>query len=804
MLAPYFKSKVDRLWNQFWSAGITNPLVAVEQITYLIFLKRLEDIAPADIYEGFENCKWTHIRQEKTNVKHLVDVVFPWLRGVEARLAGAGPVDAELAGLGNRMADAYFQLDPAKGAVLAKSIEIIDQLFSRVHDASAAQDLMGDTFEYLLNEVSSAGTNGQFRTPRHIIRFLVDLLAPKPGELVIDPAAGTGGFLFSAHQHLKRELTSSDTLKIEWDGAIQNATANEATKKQKGLIYSGKYFVGLDNDRTMARIGWMNMVLHGIRDPKIVQGDSLSNWQGKPHGSLISPQQYDVVFANPPFTGTVDRSDVAQDAIRFPRGKAKKGDSNPPPITEKTELLFGWLLLDLLKVGGRCAVIVPEGVLFGTTDAHVKLRRELLTKHHVSAVISLPSGVFLPYTGVKTSVLVFEKITSRKDSKLAKFDHPLTEEVWFYEVAQDAFTLDAKRNPREELANDLWDALYQFRQRANGARKKKPDYAQPKQIRQRWRLVQLIDENGEPTAFGRSHGADALVRASEGLVRPIHELFSDLPSDPKAAEAQVKEFTWAFLVDAIMHMYQPAVRDALRELAGHDNQLVIDRKAVARRHLDLATVTVKRALKHKDLRILFETASENVGWRLFSEAAEQAHETAYARLVDELDRETISTGGMQERDLKEIATEFAKLDGFDVCLQAHDEPLLVSPAETIKHWTVKVRDWVRDDEWHSPDRRLRGSHVKNRVRPEYVSAREAEGLYDPVTGKLRDEAANWLDPDCIEANDWSLSAGRYKPFDFSELKSKQNAAELIKALQTTEGDIQAALSQLLAMVEQRL
>ncbi|WP_275689496.1 type I restriction-modification system subunit M [Nitrosomonas oligotropha] len=227
MLAPHIKKKVDELWNRFWAAGLTNPLVAVEQITYLLFLKRLEDIDTKRADRGLRSiyaltpdeeaqiqaapekdkaalrekldassCRWSYIRQEKTNPVHLIDKVFPWLRTIDQRLA-SNEDDTELASLNNRMADAYFQLDPNKGKVLSDAIDAIDQLFARAGEGSAAQDIMGDTFEYLLSEMATAGKNGQFRTPRHLIRFMVELLDPEPGQRIIDPAAGTGGFLFS-------------------------------------------------------------------------------------------------------------------------------------------------------------------------------------------------------------------------------------------------------------------------------------------------------------------------------------------------------------------------------------------------------------------------------------------------------------------------------------------------------------------------------------------------------------------------------------------------------------------------------
>lgn len=208
MLAPHIKKKVDKLWDRFWAAGITNPLVAVEQITYLLFLQRLEAIDAKrqrernlpSLYVGHEDCKWSYIRQQKTDVRHLIENVFPWLRELDKKLAQGHREVTELESLGNRMADAYFQLDPGKSQVLSDAVDLIDQLFARAGSGTAAQDVMGDTFEYLLGEIATAGKNGQFRTPRHLIRFMVELIDPQPGQRLIDPAAGTGGFLFSAQQ----------------------------------------------------------------------------------------------------------------------------------------------------------------------------------------------------------------------------------------------------------------------------------------------------------------------------------------------------------------------------------------------------------------------------------------------------------------------------------------------------------------------------------------------------------------------------------------------------------------------------
>ncbi len=484
MLAPHIKKKVDELWNRFWAAGLTNPLVAVEQITYLLFLKRLEAIdlkrqerGHPSIYDGFETCTWSYIRQEKTDPKHLTDVVFPWLRELDKHFTPDSADSTELASLDKRMADAYFQLDPNKGQVLSDAIDKIDQLFARAGDGSAAQDIMGDTFEYLLSEVATAGKIGQFRTPRHLIRFMVELLDPEPGQRIIDPAAGTGGFLFSTQQYLMRKYSTQDNLKLEWDGTPHRMDGAVTTEAQYAAIHNGANFIGLDNDRTMARIGWMNLVLHDVTDPHLLQGDSLSKREGKPHAEVLQPETYDLVLANPPFTGTVDSNDLEPDSVLFPRvgGKGKKKDN---AITNKSELLFFWLMLDLLQVGGRCAVIIPEGVLFDNTDAHKRLRRELLTEHVVEGVISLPGGMFQPYTGVKTSILIFRKETRRDEKQtFTGAANPNTHHVWFYEVEEDGFSRDAKRTERPGLRNDRKNSSYGYPMAGRGHRStRKPCY----------------------------------------------------------------------------------------------------------------------------------------------------------------------------------------------------------------------------------------------------------------------------------------------------------------------------------------
>jgi type I restriction enzyme M protein len=806
MLAPHIKKTVDELWNRFWAAGLTNPLVAVEQITYLLFLKRLEDIdlkrqqrGFPSIYAGNETCKWSYIRQEKTNPGHLIDVVFPWLRELDKHFTSASADGTELASLHNRMADAYFQLDPNKGKVLSDAIDAIDQLFARAGEGSAAQDIMGDTFEYLLSEMATAGKNGQFRTPRHLIRFMVELLDPEPGQRIIDPAAGTGGFLFSAQQYLMRKYSAQENLVLEWDGTPHRTDGAAATPEQYAAIHHGANFVGLDNDRTMARIGWMNLVLHDVTDPHLLQGDSLSKREGKPQlAQALESGTYQFVLANPPFTGTVDSGDLEPDTVLFPRigGSGKKKDDS---ITNKSELLFLWLMLDLLDIGGRCAVIIPEGVLFGNTDAHVRLRRELLSEHVVEGVISLPGGVFQPYTGVKTSILIFRKIT-RRDAKqtLPSSTAPRSDYVWFYEVEEDGYTPDAKRNPRPGQRNDLWDALEKFKvwlkHGRDGAQRNEKTLLQPSFHAERWRQALLRDTADKLTPAGEAFSALPDTRMWDGQVWGIHELFPELPADPKEAEQQVLNRSKALLDNAIQTLYLPAATKALLEIGGKPS-MEQDRVAVARKHLDKAAADIRKAVNA--CKPFFEDPDEANGWRLYQAAAEEARRHAYDRCVDSLNHERATPGG-QGPELAEIAREFAKLDGFDVTLRslAVDQ---TTELKAAKHWVVPVRAWARNDEWQSEDGQLIGSHdADGLVRPAYEQTMLAAGLYE--NGTLKDDL---LDPDCIEAREWNLSAGQYKPFDFTQLKSDKSVSELIGELKRTEQQIIGGLDKLLAMVEGR-
>ncbi len=815
MLAPHIKKKVDELWNRFWAAGLTNPLVAVEQITYLLFLKRLEDIdlkrlerGFSSIYEGHETCKWSYIRQEKTNPAHLIDVVFPWLRELDKHFSN-GADDTELASLNNRMADAYFQLDPNKGKVLSDAIDAIDQLFARAGEGSAAQDIMGDTFEYLLSEVATAGKNGQFRTPRHLIRFIVELLDPEPGDRVIDPAAGTGGFLFSTQQHLMRKFSAQENLVLEWDGTPHRTDGAAANPEQYSAIHNGANFVGLDNDRTMARIGWMNLILHDVTDPHLLQGDSLSKREGKQKlKELLEPETYNFVFANPPFTGTVDSGDLEPDSVLFPRvggGGKKKEDA----ITNKSELLFLWLMLDLLDIGGRCAVIIPEGVLFGNTDAHVRLRRELLAEHVVEGVISLPGGVFQPYTGVKTSILIFRKVTRRGNKQtLPSNTTPLTEYVWFYEVEEDGYSKDARRNPRPGQQNDLWDALVKFKEWTShgrtGAERFEKTLLQPRYRTERWRQALLRDTSDKLTPAGEAFSTLPDTSMWDGKVWGIHELFPELPSDPKQAEEKVRAMVSGELFKLAIQAMNPAAQKAWEATLGSrlsgkatDEQLISAWKKAAKS----AETEFKKMARERESFFEKEESPALPIWKDIVKSALteiQADAFILGILRSNQPPKPMTLLNIEQK-LTEAAREVAKLDGFDVTLRSLeiDQPTNLKAA---KHWVVPVREWARNDEWQSVDSQLTGSHdADGLVRPAYVKAMLEEGLYDDK-GALKD---GLLDPDCIEARDLNLSAGQYKPFDFAQLKSDKNVVELISELKTTELDIIKGLDKLLALVEGR-
>ena len=411
MVARDFKSKIDSLWLEFFVGGITNPLTVIEQITYLMFLRlldleedRKESLAKRTkkpfkgYYKGRDDPRrWSRLRElgnPEATLEAVRDLAFKHLKEI-------GGQDTSF---GRHMKDATFMIP--KASLLVTAMELINEL------PLDEGDTKGDLYEYMLSKLQVSGINGQFRTPRHIIRLMVDLMAPKITDRIADPACGTGGFLSVTLDYLKKHNDTTDWAQI-----------------------AGDNFHGYDFDQTMLRIAAMNMMLHGIADPSIDYMDTLSNRfpEQKPDDSSDT---FDLILANPPFKGSLDYEQVHHTLTRTVK-------------TKKTELLFVALMLRMLRLGGRCAVIVPDGVLFGSSRAHKSLRKKLVDENQLEAVISLPSGVFKPYAGVCTAILIFAKGGKTSD-------------VFYYEVKADGLSLDDNRRPIEDndlpAVRELWTA----------------------------------------------------------------------------------------------------------------------------------------------------------------------------------------------------------------------------------------------------------------------------------------------------------------------------------------------------------
>ena len=439
------KSKVDSLWNRFWSGGISNPLTAIEQMSYLIFLKRLEDIDNAKAasakrrkqdYKSIfskknQNCKWSYWSQLPGDemLRHVRDVVFEFLRNL----------GSETSSFTQHMEDAMFSIP--KASLLQEAVKIIDDM----HISEQNIDVQGDLYEYLLGQLSTAGKNGQFRTPRHIIRMLTKLVDPKPGERICDPSAGTAGFLVSAYEHILETNTSADILTYDEEGKAHNLIGDKIDPKIHKFLKSHA-LTGYDFDATMVRMGAMNLMLHGVDNPNFRYADALSK-------QFTEKQCYDVILANPPFKGSIDESDMNE------RFSIK---------TKKTELLFLELIYDLLESGGRAAVIVPDGVLFGTSNAHQGVRKLIVDRCKLEGIISMPSGVFKPYAGVSTAVLIFTKGGT-------------TNKVWFFDMQADGFSLDDKRQKVAE--NDIHEILNEWNARPAKSKNKKVVMVDASEIR---------------------------------------------------------------------------------------------------------------------------------------------------------------------------------------------------------------------------------------------------------------------------------------------------------------------------------
>lgn len=425
MITGEIKNKVDKLWEMFWTGGLTNPLDVIEQITYLMFIRDLDEVDKRKEKEStmlgipFQSMfpqdkqylKWSALR-DYTDIAKMYEVmqneVFPFIKNLHA--------DKEST-YSKYMSDAIFKIPTAQ--LLEKIITVLDEL--NVKD----KDTKGDLYEYLLSKIATAGTNGQFRTPRHIIKMMVELLAPTADDVICDPACGTGGFLVGVANYLKEHC---------YDDIFYNKEAKEH--------YNSEMFHGYDMDRTMLRIGAMNMMTHGIENPKIEYRDSLSEQN-------TDTNKFTKIFTNPPFKGSLDYDIVSADLLKTTK-------------TKKTELLFLTLFLRMLKPYGRCASIVPDGVLFGSSFAHKAIRKEIIDRHRLEAIISMPSGVFKPYAGVSTAIIIFTKTGVGG-----------TDKVWFYDMKADGFSLDDKRAQIEQ--NDIPDIVNRFHNLADEEKRERTE-----------------------------------------------------------------------------------------------------------------------------------------------------------------------------------------------------------------------------------------------------------------------------------------------------------------------------------------
>ena len=404
------QSKIDAVWNTFFAGGVANPLTVIEQITYLLFMKALDEVETNNeqteqllgvkfnriFDEEHQDCRWSKFKNMSAPemFKTVSERVFPFIKNLQP---------SKESSFSKYMESAIFVVPTA--LVLEKVVTQLDSIPMKERDTK------GDIYEYMLSKLSTSGDLGQFRTPRHIIRMMVELIKPTPNDTICDPACGSGGFLVEAGEYLREEhkdLFNTESLKHH---------------------YNNSMFYGFDTDATMLRIGAMNMMLHGIDNPNIDYKDSVSE-------DNKDEEKYSVILANPPFKGTIDTERTAPNLLKVCN-------------TKKTELLFLALFLRTLKIGGRCACIVPDGVLFGSSNAHKSIRKEIVENNKLEAIISMPSGVFQPYAGVSTAVMIFTKTTIGG-----------TDKVWFYDMTADGFSLDAKRTKVAE--NDIPDIIERY------------------------------------------------------------------------------------------------------------------------------------------------------------------------------------------------------------------------------------------------------------------------------------------------------------------------------------------------------
>ena len=425
MITGELKNKIDSLWDIFAAGGLVNPLDVIEQITYLMFIHDLDDtdnlrakeaamlglpyqsifvdeVQVGDRTIDGQQLKWSVFHDFPAGKMYSVmqEWVFPFIKNLHGDKNSA---------YSKYMDDAIFKLPTP--LLLSKVVDALDEIYRLMNEIQSS-DIRGDVYEYISSRLQVNGRAGAFRTPRHIIRMIVEMIEPKPDDVICDPACGTAGFLVEAGKYLKTNHSEIFFDRIKKDHFMNHM------------------FFGFDMGRTMLRIGAMNMMTHGIDNPFIEYRDSLSDQNP-------DKEKYSLVLANPPFKGSLDADTVSADLLKVCK-------------TKKTELLFLALFLRMLRIGGRCACIVPDGVLFGSSTAHKAIRKELVDSNRLEAVISMPGGVFKPYAGVSTAVLIFTKT-----------GHGGTDNVWFYDMTADGFSLDDKRSPVAD--NDIPDIIARFR-----------------------------------------------------------------------------------------------------------------------------------------------------------------------------------------------------------------------------------------------------------------------------------------------------------------------------------------------------
>lgn len=485
MITGEIKKKVDKIWEIFWTGGLTNPLTVIEQFTYLLFMKRLDEIERKKEkeattlgvkYEGIFTEENQHLRWSRFKTLQCADEmfqvvsneVFPFIKTLHHK---------EESAYSKYMNDALFLIPTAN--MLSKIVEEIDQL------PVTKNDTKGDLYEYLLSKIATSGKNGQFRTPRHIINMIVELMKPTVEDIIIDPAMGTCGFLVAASEYIQKH---------EKDKLL-----NEKVKDH----FHNTMFYGYDTDRTMLRIGAMNMMLHGVENPNITYQNSLSKENG-------DKEKFTLILANPPFKGTLDYDAVSDDLLQMTK-------------TKKAELLFLSLFLRILKVGGRAAVIVSDGVLFRSSKAYKQIRKEMIENHKVEAIISMPSGIFKPYAGVSTAIIIFTKTGVGG-----------TKKVWFYDMEADGFSLDDKRSPMEH--NDIPDIINRFHNLQEEQERKRTDQSFLVPIEEiRENEYDLSINKYKEWTYEEIEYEDPLV-----ILKRINELEKEIVTDLEELEALLK------------------------------------------------------------------------------------------------------------------------------------------------------------------------------------------------------------------------------------------------------------------------